>query len=69
MSFSTPARVKLPKDAVHEWEECSPRAHQTSLPFAAQATRLRRFDDLAKVPGAKTPGLKHYKQLMRAVAL
>ena len=40
-----------------------------ALAFSEQAARLRRYDDLAKVPGAKTPGLDHYEQLMRAVAL
>jgi len=40
-----------------------------ALPFSDRAARLRRYDDLAKVPGAKTPGLDHYKQLMQAVAL
>ena len=40
-----------------------------ALPFSDRAARLRRYDDLAKAPGAKTPGLNHYKQLMRAVAL
>ena len=40
-----------------------------ALAFSEQAARLRRYDDLAKVPGAKTPGLGHYEQLMRAVAL
>jgi len=39
-----------------------------ALPSADRAARLRRYDDLAKVPGAKTPGLDHYEQLMRAVA-
>lgn len=40
-----------------------------ALPFSDRAARLRRYDDLAKVPGAKPPGLNHYKQLMQAVAL
>jgi predicted HD phosphohydrolase len=40
-----------------------------ALAFSEQAARLRRYDDLAKVPGAKTPGLDHYEQLMWAVAL
>ena len=40
-----------------------------ALAFSEQAARLRRYDDLAKVPGAKTPGLDHYAQFMRAVAL
>jgi predicted HD phosphohydrolase len=40
-----------------------------ALPFSDRTARLRRYDDLAKVPGARTPGLEHYEQLMRAVAL
>ena len=40
-----------------------------ALPYGDRAARLRRYDDLAKVPGAETPGLDHYEQLMRAVAL
>jgi phosphonate degradation associated HDIG domain protein len=40
-----------------------------ALPFSDRAARLRRYDDLAKVPGARTPGLEHYERLMRAVAL
>jgi len=47
--------------------------HQISafeeLPFHAEATRLRRYDDLAKVPGHQTPGLAHYEQLMAQVKL
>ena len=39
------------------------------LPFHAEATRLRRYDDLAKVPGHQTPGLAHYEQLMAQVKL
>ncbi len=29
-------------------------------PYAADAARLRRWDDLAKVAGVPTPGLEHY---------
>lgn len=33
-------------------------------PFAADALTLRRYDDAAKVPGAKTPGLEHFARLL-----
>jgi predicted HD phosphohydrolase len=38
------------------------------LPFYAEAVRLRRYDDLAKVPGQTTPPLSHYADVMRQVA-
>jgi len=38
------------------------------LPFYAEAVRLRRYDDLAKVPGQPTPALTHYAALMQQVA-
>jgi predicted HD phosphohydrolase len=34
-------------------------------PHALTAARLRRYDDLAKVPGAPTPSLAHYLDVMR----
>jgi len=39
------------------------------LPYASQATRLRRYDDLAKVAGLSTPPLSHYEELMENIAL
>ncbi len=36
-------------------------------PFAAEAVRLRRYDDLAKVPGAPTPTLAHFATTMKRV--
>ena len=47
-------------------EECAQFAQQ---PFAQEAIRLRRYDDLAKVPGRATQGLPHYLALMAGVAL
>lgn len=35
--------------------------------FHAWAVRLRRWDDLAKVPGLQTPELKHYLGVVRRV--
>ncbi len=40
-----------------------------ALPFSQEAVRLRRYDDLAKVPGAATGGLAHFSQTMSRVAL
>lgn len=37
-------------------------------PFAAEAVRLRRYDDAAKVPGKTTPPLAHFMDLARTLA-
>lgn len=37
-------------------------------PYAQEATRLRRYDDLAKVPGLPTPPLAHFLRHARALA-
>jgi phosphonate degradation associated HDIG domain protein len=37
-----------------------------ALPFAADAVRLRRYDDVAKEPGLETPGLEHYRPALEA---
>ena len=39
-----------------------------NLTFYAESVRLRRYDDLAKVPGQMTPPLAHYANLMAQVA-
>ncbi len=38
-------------------------------PFAREAAQLRRWDDLAKVPGMHVPGLEHYRALIDAAQL
>lgn len=38
-------------------------------PFAHEAVRLRRYDDLAKVPNKLTPDLAYYEKKMLAVLL
>jgi len=38
-------------------------------PFAGEAIRLRRWDDLAKVPGLEAPGLEHYRRMIVAAGL
>lgn len=40
-----------------------------SLPFADQAVRLRRYDDLAKVPQRITPEPAHFRPMLDAVSL
>jgi phosphonate degradation associated HDIG domain protein len=36
--------------------------------YNREAVRLRRWDDLAKVPGLAVPGLEHYRARLEAVA-
>lgn len=36
--------------------------------YGQEAIRLRRYDDLAKIPGALTPDLSHYLAIMHRVA-
>jgi phosphonate degradation associated HDIG domain protein len=38
-----------------------------ALTFYSEAVRLRRYDDLAKIPGQITPPLAHYATLMEQV--
>jgi len=38
-------------------------------PFAREAVRLRRWDDLAKVPAMVVPGLEHYRGMIEAAEL
>jgi phosphonate degradation associated HDIG domain protein len=46
------------RDEAHEFEH---------RPFFEEGLRLRRWDDLAKVVGLKTPGLNHYLSYVREV--
>jgi predicted HD phosphohydrolase len=48
--------------------EAEVRAYE-ALPFAQEAARLRRYDDIGKVPGAETPGLEHYCGCLEAALL
>ena len=38
-------------------------------PFFEQSVELRRWDDQAKVPGLKTPGLAHFLQVLTEVSV
>ncbi len=40
-----------------------------SQPFADEALRLRRYDDLAKVPQANTPPLQHFIEMLTRLTL
>jgi gamma-butyrobetaine dioxygenase len=40
-----------------------------SSPYAKDAVRLRRYDDVGKVAGARTPGLEHFRTALEAAAL
>ena len=40
-----------------------------ALPFAQDAVRLRRWDDLAKLPGVQTPSLAYYLALVDEVRM
>jgi len=40
-----------------------------ALPYAEDAVRLRRWDDLAKEPGRSTPGLGYYLAVLEQVRL
>lgn len=37
-------------------------------PYAEEAVRLRRYDDLAKTPNATTPSLAHFQKKLEALA-
>ena len=49
------------------YDETQVRAFE-DLIYYAEAVRLRRYDDLAKIPGQPTPPLAHYAALMKEVA-
>lgn len=40
-----------------------------SQDFAAEAVRLRRYDDLAKTPGKRVPDLSHYSDRLQQVCM
>jgi predicted HD phosphohydrolase len=39
-----------------------------AAPYAQDAVRLRTYDDAAKVPGARTPTLESYRELLDRLA-
>ena len=44
-------------------------AEFAAQPFSQEAVRLRRYDDLAKLPEAVTPSLPHFLNIMHSVAI
>jgi phosphonate degradation associated HDIG domain protein len=65
-SLSAPSKQSL------EWQggvfDDTAAAAFIAQPHAAAAARLRRYDDLAKVPHRATPSLEHYATVLRRVA-
>jgi phosphonate degradation associated HDIG domain protein len=59
----SPASVESLKLQGGPFIEAQARAFE-QLPFAREAVRLRRWDDLAKVPGMPVPGLEHYRAMI-----
>ena len=43
-------------------------ARFAALPYAEAAIRVRRWDDLAKVPGRKTPPLERYRRVLDSLS-
>ena len=59
------ARSLALQGGVYDAEQATRFAAQ---PYAAEAIRLRRYDDNAKVPGRTTPGLAHYMSLLASLS-
>ena len=57
--FSTKPLAKI---YTSPWRRCL----ETVAPYAEDAVRLRRWDDVGKVAGLETPGLEHYRPVLEA---
>jgi phosphonate degradation associated HDIG domain protein len=60
LSLLSPASVQSLQLQGGPFSEVEARAFE-ERPFAREAVRLRRWDDLAKAPGMRVPGLEHYR--------
>lgn len=60
LSLLSPASVQSLQLQGGAFTEAEARAFE-QRPFAREAVRLRRWDDLAKAPGMRVPGLEHYR--------
>ena len=65
LQLLSPASVESLRLQGGPFTEAEARAFEQQ-PFAREAVRLRRWDDLAKVPGMDVPGLEHYRTLIEA---
>ena len=68
LSRLSPASVESLHLQGGPFTEAEARAFE-QRPFAREAVRLRRWDDLAKVPGMRVPGLEHYRATIEASLL
>jgi predicted HD phosphohydrolase len=66
-SLLSPASVQSLQLQGGPFSEAEARAFE-QRPFAREAVRLRRWDDLAKVPGMRVPGLEQYRDRIEAGA-
>jgi phosphonate degradation associated HDIG domain protein len=68
LSLLSPASVQSLELQGGPFSEAEARAFE-QMPFAREAVRLRRWDDLAKEPGMQVPGLEHYREMIGASQL
>jgi phosphonate degradation associated HDIG domain protein len=68
LSLLSPASVQSLQLQGGLFSEAEARAFEQQ-PFAREAVRLRRWDDLAKVPGMRVPDLECYRPILEAAQL
>jgi phosphonate degradation associated HDIG domain protein len=68
LSLLSPASMQSLELQGGPFSESEARAFEQT-PFAREAVRLRRWDDLAKEPGMQVPGLDHYREMIEASRL
>ena len=68
LSLLSPASMQSLQLQGGPFTEAEARAFE-QRPFAREAVRLRRWDDLAKVPGMRVPGLEHYRAMIEGALL
>lgn len=64
----SPASIRTLAVQGGPYGEAQVRAFE-ARPYAQEAVRLRRYDDAAKVAGAITPDLDHYRPILEAVLI
>jgi phosphonate degradation associated HDIG domain protein len=68
LSFLSPASVQSLQLQGGPFSEAEAQEFE-QRPLAREAVRLRRWDDLAKVPGMRVPGLEHYRAMIDVAQL
>jgi phosphonate degradation associated HDIG domain protein len=68
LSLLSPASVQSLQLQGGPFTEAEAHAFEEQ-PFAREAVRLRRWDDLAKVPGMPVPGLENYRAMIERARL